>query len=80
MALAPTFSLYGVAGIASDNLHRNYGDGNSTDTGFSFGIGGDVALSRGLLLNVEWTHLPGGSESGFSYDSNLFTAGVNFHF
>ena len=80
LALAPTFSLYGVAGIASDNLHRNYGDENSTDTGFSFGIGGDVALSRGLLLNVEWTHLPGGSESGFSYDSNLFTAGVNFHF
>lgn len=80
LALAPTVSLYGVGGIASDKLHRNFGDGDSTDTGVSFGIGSDVALSRGLSLNFEWTHLPGGSEGGFSYDANLFTAGVNFHF
>lgn len=80
LALAPKFSLYGVAGIAAENLNRNYGDGNSTNTGLSFGIGGDVALPQGLLLNFEWTHLPGGSESGYSYALNLFTAGVNFHF
>ena len=80
LALAPTVALYAVAGIASNTLHRNYGVGDSTDTGLSFGIGSDVALSRGMSLNFEWTYLPGGSESGFSYDSNLFTAGVNFHF
>jgi opacity protein-like surface antigen len=80
LALAPTVALYAVAGIATDSLHRNYGDGDTTDTGFSFGVGSDVALSRGFTLNFEWTHLPGGSESGFSYDANLFTAGVNFHF
>ncbi len=80
LALAPKFSLYGVVGIASDTLHRNYGDGDSTDTGFSFGVGGDVALRRGLLLNFEWTRLPGGSQSGASYDSNLLTAGINYHF
>ena len=80
VALAPKFSLYGVVGIASVSLHRNYGDGDSTDTGFSIGIGGDVTLSRGFLLNFEWTYLPSGSEAGNSFDSNLFTAGVNYHF
>lgn len=80
VAIAPTFALYGVVGIVADTLHRNYGDGDTTDTGFSFGIGGDVTLSRGWLINFEWTRLPNGSEGGFSYDSNLFTAGASFHF
>ncbi len=81
VALAPVFSLYAVAGLATDTIHRNYGDGDSTDTGFSFGLGGDVRLPpRDLWLNFEWTYLPNGSEAGFSYNSNRFTAGVNYHF
>jgi hypothetical protein len=76
IALAPTFSVYAVAGIASNSLHRNFGSGNTTDTGFSGGLGGDVRLTRELWLNFEWTHLP----SGASFDSNLLSAGVNFHF
>ncbi len=80
LALGPVFSLYGVAGIASVNLHRNFRDGNTTDTGLSAGIGGDVQLQRSLALNFEWTVLPGGSDAGHSYNSNLFSVGVNYAF
>lgn len=80
IALAPTFSVYAVAGIASTSLHRNFGAGNTTDTGFSGGVGGDIQVSRELGVNFEWTHLPSGTDAGYSYDSNLFSAGVTFHF
>jgi opacity protein-like surface antigen len=80
VAVAPIFSLYAVAGVATVNLHRNYGDGDSTNTGFSAGAGGDVRLMRALYLNFEWTYLPNGSQAGHSYSSNLISAGVNYHF
>ena len=78
IALGPIFSLYGVAGIATVNLHRNFRDGDTTDTGLSAGVGGDVQFERNLALNFEWTYLPGGSDVGHSYDSSLFSVGVNY--
>jgi len=80
VAVAPTVSIYAVAGLASVGLHRNYGNGDSTNTGFSIGVGGDVRLVHALWLNFEWTYLPGGSQAGHSYNSNLISAGVNYHF
>lgn len=80
IALTRKFSIYAVAGIASINLHRNFRDGDTTNTGLSAGIGGDVHLVHALSLNFEWTHLPGGTDAGRSYDSNLFSAGVNYRF
>jgi opacity protein-like surface antigen len=78
LALTPRFSIYGVAGIAVTNLHRNFLDGDTTNTGLSAGVGGDFELTQKLGLNFEWTHLPGGSDAGHSYDSNLFSVGVNY--
>ena len=78
IALAPTVSLYAVAGIAAVSLHRNFGGGNTTATGFSAGLGGDIQLAPNIWLNLEWTHLPGGTNAGASYNSNLFSAGVTF--
>ncbi len=80
LPLAPTFSLYGVAGIGTLSVNRNFGQGNSTDTGLSFGVGGDVALPVNLSLNFEWTHFPSGTDAGYSYNSNVLTAGVTWHF
>lgn len=80
IALAPTVSVYAVAGIAAVSLHRNFGAGDTTDTGFSAGLGGDIRLAQGIWLNLEWTHLPGGTNDGASYASNLFSAGVTFPF
>lgn len=80
IALVPNFSVYAVAGIATISLDRNFGDGSTNDTGFSGGLGGDIRLTPQLWLNFEWTHLPSGTDAGYSYDSNLLSAGVTFHF
>ena len=80
VALGPEISIYGVAGLATVNLHRNFRDGGTTDTGLSAGIGGDLHLMHALALNFEWTYLPSGRDAGRSYDSNLFSVGVTYHF
>ena len=80
IALTPGVSLYAVAGLATDSLHRNFGVGDRTDSGFSAGLGGDIRLTRNLWLNFEWTHLPGGTNAGYSYNSNLISAGITFPF
>ncbi len=80
IALTPGVSVYAVAGLATDSLHRNFGVGDRTDTGFSAGLGGDIRLTRNVWLNFEWTHLPGGTNAGYSYNSNLISAGVTFPF
>jgi opacity protein-like surface antigen len=79
LPISPVFSLYGLAGVGRLELHRNFGDSSSTDTGFSFGVGADFNLRSNVSLSLEWTRLPGGNNAGFSYDSNVFTAGVNWH-
>lgn len=80
IALAPTVAVYAVAGIAAVSLHRNFGDGDTTDTGFSVGLGGDVQLTPNIWLNLEWTHLPGGTDAGYSFGENLFSAGITIPF
>lgn len=80
LPVTPMFSLYGVAGIGSITLNRNFGDGDTTKTGLSFGFGGDVRLVRSLLLNFEWTHYPNGTDFGYTFNSNLLTAGGSWRF
>lgn len=74
IALAPKFSVYGVAGLAAVNLHRDFRAGDTTNTGLSAGVGGDVQMTQKLDINFEWTYLPGGT--GFS--SDLVSVGVNY--
>lgn len=80
VALTPSISVYAVAGIAAVSLHRNFGEGNTTNTGFSAGLGGDARLTQNVWLNLEWTHLPGGTDTRYSYASNLFSVGVTIPF
>jgi opacity protein-like surface antigen len=80
LPLSQVFSLYGVAGVGNIELHRNFGDSNTNDTGLSLGIGGDVQLVSNVSLNFEWTHLPGGDDYGYSYNSNILSAGLTWHF
>ena len=79
LPLSPVFSLYGVAGVGTIDLRRNFGE-DTTDTGFSFGIGGDVALQSNVSLNFEWTRYPSGTDVGYDYNNNMFSAGLNWHF
>lgn len=80
LALGSDMDVYGVAGVASVNLHRNFRDRDTTDTGLSAGLGADANFARQLALNIDWTYLPSGREAGRSYDSNLFSVGVNYRF
>jgi opacity protein-like surface antigen len=73
LGLTPRLSVYGVAGLASVSLNRNFA-GDTTNTGLSVGVGGDYQLSQALALNFEWTYLPSPSQA----DSNLFSFGVNY--
>ena len=60
LPIAPRFSVYGLAGIASTRLRftsPGLPDGISNDTSFSFGAGGDVQLRGGTTLNFEWARL-----------------------
>jgi opacity protein-like surface antigen len=76
LALLPAFSVYGVAGVASVALHRNFDAGDTTNTGISVGVGGDVRVTPALAVNFEWTYLPSPSQA----DSNLISVGVNYAF
>ena len=73
LGLTPRLSVYGVAGLASVSLNRNFA-GDTTNTGLSAGIGGDYQVSQALALNFEWTYLPSPSQA----DSNLFSFGINY--
>lgn len=80
LPILPTFAVYGVAGIGTLGVNRNFGDGRATNTGLSYGVGGDVALPGSLGINFEWTHFPGGTDAGYSYNSDVLTAGVTWRF
>ena len=73
LGLTPRLSVYGVAGLASVSLNRNFA-GDTTNTGLSAGIGGDYQLSQTLALDFGWTYLPSPAQG----DSNLFSFGVNY--
>jgi opacity protein-like surface antigen len=79
LPLTPGFSLYGLGGIAAVNLQRDFGVGDSRDSGFSFGVGADFDLPRGPTLNIEWTRLPGGNNLGYDYRNDMASFGVVWH-
>lgn len=74
LSVLPTLSVYGVAGVASVNVHRNFDAGDATDTGISVGVGGDLRVAPELTVNLEWTYLPSPSQA----DSNLVSLGINY--
>jgi outer membrane protein X len=80
LPLAPGFSLYGLAGLAGAHLSRNFGDYEVTESGFSYGLGGDFALGNGAALNVEWSRLLSGTNFGYDYNVDIASFGVTFRF
>jgi opacity protein-like surface antigen len=80
LPLAPAFSLYALGGVAAVNLRRDFGIGDSRDTGLSFGLGADFDLGSGTTLNVEWARLPDGNNLGYDYSNDMASIGVAWHF
>ena len=80
LPLAPSFSLYGLGGIANVDLQRNFGLVNANDTGFSYGLGMDFDLATNARLSLEWTHLATGDNLGYPYDVNQASMSVGWRF
>lgn len=80
LPLSRQFSLYAVGGVAGVNLKRNFGDGETRDSGLSLGVGGDLDLGNGAGLNFEWTRLPEGSNAGYDFTNSMVSIGVTWRF
>ena len=80
LPLAPGFSLYALGGVAALNLRRDFGIGDTRDTGLSFGLGADFDLGSGATLNVEWARLPDGNNLGYDYSNSMASIGVAWRF
>lgn len=80
LPLAPGFSLYGLAGLGGAHIRRNFGDFEVTESGFSYGLGGDFALGNGAALNIEWSRLLSGTNFGYDYHVDIASIGVTFRF
>jgi len=81
LPLAPTFSLYGLAGVSGLDLERNYYKQRTSESGLSFGAGADWELGGGAALNLEWIRLiSDGNNAGYDYTADQLTFGVNWKF
>ena len=80
LPLSPGFSLYGLGGVAGVDLNRDFGLGETHDTGLSYGLGFDFDLYGGTRMNLEWTRLASGNDLGFDYDVDLASIGVAWRF
>lgn len=80
LPLGQGFSLYGLGGLGGMHLRRNFGDGDATESGFSYGLGADFALGNGTALNLEWTRLLSGTNFGYDFNTDIASIGVTFRF
>jgi opacity protein-like surface antigen len=80
LPLAPGFSFYGLAGLASVDLRRDFGLVDSHDSGISYGLGMDFSLEAGTHLNLEWTRLATGNNLGYDYSVDMASIGVAWRF
>jgi opacity protein-like surface antigen len=80
LPLGQGFSLYALGGLGGVHLRRNFGDGNSTESGFSYGLGGDFDLGNGATINLEWSRLASGTNFGYGFDTDIAAIGVSFRF
>lgn len=80
LPISPTFSLYGLAGVAGVRLHRNYPDFNGNEAGLSFGFGGQFKVGGGASLDLEWVRLVSGTNDRYyDFTTDQATFGVNWH-
>lgn len=79
--LSPVFSLYGLAGVASAQIERDYPPVyDARDSGASFGAGADFNLRNGTVINAEWVRLLNGDNGPYNYSADMLTVGFAWHF
>lgn len=80
LPLTQGVSLYGLGGLASVDLRRDFGLVNAHDSGFSYGLGVDFELAGRSRLNLEWTRLATGNNLGYGYNVDQAAIGVVWRF
>jgi hypothetical protein len=80
LPLSPGFSLYGLGGVAGVDLQRDFGLGETHDSGLTYGVGMDFDLYGGTRLNLEWTRLASGNNLGYDYYVDQAAIGVAWRF
>ena len=80
LPLSPALSLYGLGGVASIDLKRDFGLIDAHDSGFSHGLGMDFDLAGNSRLNIEWTRLATGNNLGYDYHIDQASIGVAWRF
>jgi hypothetical protein len=79
LPISPWISAYALAGVAGVQLHRNYPDFHTSDAGFSYGLGGEVMVSRAMSLSLEWARLTNGTNDNiYGYHVDQVTFGANW--
>jgi len=79
LPMTPWLSGYGLAGLAGVQLHRNYPDFNTTDGGFSFGVGAELKVRGGTSVTLEWVRLmTGTNDRVYDYTTDRIALGVNW--
>jgi hypothetical protein len=79
LPMTPWFSGYAIAGVAGEQLHRNYPDFNSNDVGLSLGIGTEVILFGGGRVHAEFARLGSGNNDGYHYTVDQLSVGISWH-
>lgn len=69
-------SVYGLLGYTSAKLNFKGGGGSVSDSGLSYGLGADFAVSRAVSLGVEWASLV--RPSGYDLNALSFLAKFKF--
>jgi opacity protein-like surface antigen len=78
------FALYGLAGLTSVQLHRDYGTLHSNDNGFSYGVGAEFRFPNRMVISAEYARLLTGTNLdnnvAYHYDANMGSIGLAWRF
>jgi hypothetical protein len=74
------FALYGLGGVAGAQLHRDYTNYHSTDSGVSYGLGAEINFPNRMILSAEFLRLLTGSNVGYDFTVNQATVGLAWRF
>jgi hypothetical protein len=78
LPMSPWFSGYAIAGVTGVQLHRNYPEFNSSNAGFTFGVGTEVTLFGGASVHAEFVQLDQGNNEGYHFNAEQLSVGVNW--
>lgn len=76
--LSDSFRLYGLAGYNKTKYGAN--DGDISEGGLTYGIGGEMKLADNFSLNLEYAKLPDISDEEVEVDVDRLSLGVTFRF